>query len=394
VRKGIILYVLFFLTVSVLVNCRKSYTPPEINVNHMFLSVDGIINTSSGNVSTFRLTRSQKLTDTVPIPERGAAVTIKDGTGASYPLTDTGSNGVYVSNPLTLNPYQHYELSIVTADGNQYSSDPVTPKLTPSIDTLNWTLGFDSAANIQAVNIYVNTHDPSNKTRFYRWDFIETWTHEPIYRTFYLIKQDTNIVYSDSTEHNWHCWNSAGSTNILLGSSSGLSADIISQAPITRIYQNDPRLDVKYSILVRQYALDDSAYDYWLQVQKQSQTLGGLFDVIPAQLVGNMHSLSNPSEPVYGYVSASTVQQQRIFIGNGDLPGWKSTPAQTCTKTEFVTDPDLYQSPTHYYNPDPNFTFFEYGYDPHFGDIQILITPACLDCTYQGGTTVKPPFWQ
>src|SRR3982751_5109061 len=174
--------------------CRKSYTPQEINANHLFLSVDGLINTGSGTVSTFKLTRSQNLSDTVPfIAERGAAVYIKSLTGSSYPLVDTGSNGIYVSSTITLDPSQKYILSIATADGRQYASDQVTSKPTPPIDSITWTLGFDSVANTEAVNIYANTHDPSNGTRFYRWDFVETWTHEPLYRTFYLIEQDTNI---------------------------------------------------------------------------------------------------------------------------------------------------------------------------------------------------------
>src|SRR4249920_554732 len=91
--------------------CRKSYSPPEVNFNHMFLSVDGLINTGPNNISTFKLTRSQKLSDTVPsIPEKGATVAIRDGTGASYPLTDTGSNGIYVSSLLSLDPSQQYSL--------------------------------------------------------------------------------------------------------------------------------------------------------------------------------------------------------------------------------------------------------------------------------------------
>lgn len=376
-------------------SCRKSYAPPEVNANHRFLSIDGLINIEPNSVSRFKLTRSQNLSDTVPsIPELGAAVSIMNAAGMSYPLVDTGVNGIYVSSSLSLDPVQQYTLSVVTADGNQYVSDPSTPKQTPPIDSVTWILGFDSAAGSPAVNIFVNTHDQSGKTRFYRWDFIETWAHESIFRTFYLIQNKLIVYVSDTTQHAWHCWTSAPSTNILLGSSERLGADIISGSPIARIYQNDPRLDIKYSMLVRQYALDSSAYDYWVQVQKQSQTLGGLFDIIPTQLVGNMHNLTNPSEPVYGYVSASTMQQQRIFISNEDLPGWKSVPTQKCTQDVFTPDPYQGQGILDYNNIDPNFTFYHFDVDSKGIPVQILITPACLDCTYQGGSTIKPPFWQ
>ena len=375
--------------------CKKSYIPPEINANHLFLSVDGLINTGTNNISTFKLTRSQNLSDTVPsIPERGATVTIKNGSGSSYPLIDSGSNGIYVSTVLSLDPTQPYSLSITTADGNQYASDPVVSKQPPPIDSVNWTVGFDGAANSQAINIYVNTHDPTNKTRFYRWDFTETWAYDAIYKTFYSIQNKKIVYVSDSNQHAWHCWSNAPSTNILLGSSGGLSADVISLAPIARIYQDDPRLDIKYSLLVKQYALDSSAYDYWLLVQRQSESLGGLFDIQPAQLIGNIHNLKNPAEPVYGYVSASAVQQQRIFISNQELPDWKSVSTQQCIQYIFTPEPALNQGINDYLNTDPNFTFFHYDVDTNGMGIQILITSGCIDCTFQGGSTIKPPFWQ
>jgi hypothetical protein len=393
--KNVFKYGMMGMVIFIFYCCRKSYSPPEINANYLFLSVDGTINTGANGVSSIKLTRSQKLSDTVPsIPELGATVSIKNAAGISYPLIDTGANGIYVSSALSLDPTQQYTLSVLTSDGNQYASDPVMPKQTPPIDSVTWILGFDSAANTQAIKIYLNTHDPSNNTRYYRWDFIETWTHESLFRTFYLVQNKQIVYVTDTTQHAWHCWTNAPSTNILLGSSSGLSADIILQAPVTKIYQNDPRMDIKYSMLVRQYALDSSAYDYWLLVQKQSQSLGGLFDIIPSQLVGNMHNLTKPSEPVYGYVSASLVQQQRIFINNEDLPGWKSVPTQQCTQDVFTPDPAQGQRLYDYDNIDPNFTFFHYDVDPHGVAVQILITPACLDCTFQGGSTVKPPFWQ
>ena len=142
-----------------------------------------------------------------------------------------------------------------------------------------------------------------------------------------MYSNDTLLVFDSlPPKHNWQCWSNASSSNIFLGSSENLSADIIPQTLINRIYYNDPRMDVEYSILVRQYALDAPAYDYWTLVQKQSKTLGGLFDMIPAQLTGNFHNLKNPAEPVYGYVSASAIQEQRIFINHKQIPDWTIHP--------------------------------------------------------------------
>ena len=145
---------------------------------------------------------------------------------------------------------------------------------------------------------------------------------------------------------------------------------------------------------MRQYAIDSSAYDYWKLVQNQSESLGGLFDIQPAQLMGNIHNLKAPDEQVYGFVSASGVQQQRIFISNQDLPGWKSVPTQQCTQVVFTPEPGLGQDLDTYYYIDPNFTFYHYDVDSNGIPIQILITPACLACTFQGGSTIIPSFWQ
>ena len=383
----------WFLMLMVFSNyyCKKSYAPPETNANNLFLSVDGMINTGANGVSSFKLTRSQNLSDTVPeIPEPGATVSIQTTAGSSYPLIDTGSNGVYVSDALTLDPTQQYILKITTADGRHYVSDPVTPKATPPIDSLSWTLGFDAVANTEAVNIYLNTHDPSNNTRFYRWDFIDTWEHQPQKRTFYMVKNKTIDYISDTTLHNWHCWSNGHSTDILLGTSSGLSEDVISQAPIARIDQNDLRMDVKYSALVRQYALDAPGYDYWKLLQQISQSLGGLFDIQPAQLTGNIHNPDAPAEPVYGFVSASNVQEKRIFISNSDLPGWKSDPTLNCS---LVINRPLPGMPLTFFElVDPKYSFF--GFDESLPPNQLIIPTECIDCTFQGGSTVKPSFWQ
>jgi hypothetical protein len=394
-RKEIIKYTVIFLTISMVADCRKSYAPPEITANHMFLTVDGLINMNANSQSSFKLTRSQKLSDTFPsLAELGATVNIMNGAGISYPLTDTGSNGIYVTAVLTLDPSEKYILSFTTKDGNEYASDPLVPKRTPPIDSVSWIIGFDNITQTNALNIFVNTHDPANNTHLYRWDFTETWEHDAQNRSYWIVKDGLIDISPDTTSKNWHCWNNTSSTDILLGSSDRLSSDIISMAPLKKIYQNDPRLNLRYSILVRQYALDAPAYDYWALVQKQSQSLGGLFDIQPAQLTGNMHNLKAPDQPVYGYVSASTVEEQRIFINNWELPLWQSIPIQ-CTEKAFY--PDSIPGDTlwyrYYSNHDPNFTFYTFSRGIKNKRDQIFMSTSCFDCTFQGGSTIRPSFW-
>jgi hypothetical protein len=47
-------------------------------------------------------------------------------------------------------------------------------------------------------------------------------------------------------------------------------------------------------------------------------------------IAGNIHSLSNSSEPVIGYISASTIPEKRIFIDHSSLTDWKEFDGNTC----------------------------------------------------------------
>ena len=376
--------IIFFTTM-----CRKAYQPKEIKASNHFLAVDGFINTGANSSTTIILNRSLNLQDTIPdIPEPGATVLILSENGAAFPLIDSGGNGNYVSAPLSLDPGLKYQLSVTTSDGNKYLSALVTPKTSPPIDSLTWQVVIDPLTDAQAVNIFVNTHDATNNTRYYRWDYIETFQHQAFYDASWYIQDGLIYPITDPSQSVYNCWSTAHSQSIILGTSITLSSDVISLAPIASFAQNDPKLDVMYSTLVRQYPLDLNAYNYWLTVQKNSQSLGGLFDLQPSQIRGNIQAVTHPNDPVFGYISAGTIQEQRLFIDNRAL-GWKSNPVVNCPIRIIPTDPsntlkwdDTDTSQSIYY--------FNSGIPPTIN----VSYKNCLDCRYQGGTSTKPPFWQ
>jgi hypothetical protein len=389
-RAGRLKY--FFITAIIFgtTMCRKVYDPPAIKASNHFLAIDGVINTGANSSSTFLISRSLNLLDSVPnIPELNAQVLILGSNGSMYPLVDTGANGTYVSAPLNLDITQKYQVSVTTSDGNKYLSDLVTPKIAPRIDSLTWQDVPDPVTGADAVKIYVNSHDPTNNTRYYRWDYEETYEHHSYYQSYWFRVGTVIAPIDNPSQSTYSCWSTGNSNSILLGTSITLASDVISQALIASFAQNDPKMDVRYSTLVRQYPLDLEAYNYWLTVQKNSQSLGGLFDLQPSQITGNFHSVSNPNNTVLGYVSASSVQELRLFIDNGNLPGWKSNPGANCPIKIIGTDP----------LNTLNWTYEDTAYDVYYFNTgnppTINITyKNCLDCRYQGGTNIQPPFWQ
>jgi hypothetical protein len=370
--------------------CIKSYSPPAIKSANNYLVVDGFVNTAQNAITRYALSRSRNLADTAAyMPELNAQVSMETAAGSSYPLVDSGNTGHYASAPLTLDPNGQYRIRITASNGHQYLSTLVSPKTTPPIDSLTW--GRDPQTS--GVVVYVNAHDPSNNTRYYRWDYTETWEHHsPEIAQWVLINGivvPLGADYLNDLRQIHICWSTAPASHIVVGNSLGLSLDVISRQPVNKIPFDDERLTVRYSILVNQYALTEDAYNYWTLIQNNSQNLGGLFDLTPSQLNSNIVCTTNPAEPVIGYISASTTSQQRLFIDHGQVPDWISQePYNQCLTQTIPTDTNNFQL---YTFPDTSYT--PWYFTGTFIPALVVVKKYCVDCRTQGGTNSKPSFW-
>ena len=168
-------------------SCREEYLPPVISAGTNFLVVEGILNTGQDS-TILKLSRTKNLNDTTfDIPELNASVTIEAKNGVNFLLTNKGK-GIYAAPPISLNPAEMYRLRISTNSGGLYESEFVSIKPTPPIDSITWKQNTD-------VFLFLNTHDPANNTRFYRWDFIETWEYHAYYDSNLGYNYFTNLIY-------------------------------------------------------------------------------------------------------------------------------------------------------------------------------------------------------
>jgi hypothetical protein len=364
--------------------CRQVYNPSIQKSNLGYLVVDGTI--ISGQDSTvINLSRTQNINDSISFvnnPETGAILTVVGASGDSYNLFEQ-SVGRYVTDKLPLNTNELYRLKIVTTNGNQYLSDSMPVKLTPPIDSISGQVQNDG------MHISISTHDPQNNTRYYRWNYTETWEYNSAYASAYIYDpSDTMVLLRPQSDYIYTCWRTNQSTDLLLGSSAKLSQDIIYEQPLVLIPLGSQKLSVEYSILVKQYALDVNSYNFWQILQQNTEQLGSLFDAQPSELTGNVHNIANANEPVLGYVSVSTIQEQRIFIP--EPISWIYPALQGCTEKIVPNIPDSLAF------------YFSIGYIPVSADVDqatgatvgfFSSVSTCVNCTEQGGTTVKPLFW-
>ncbi len=367
--------------------CRKPFEPAAIKVDYNYLVIEGVINAGPNAVTTITLSRTKNLSDSLPPkPELGAQVLIVGDNGISFGLIPLG-NGIYTSQVLNLSSVIKYRLKITTANGSVYQSDFVPVKQTPAIDSLSW----DQNSAFQDVTIFAHTHDPKNSTRYYRWEYVETWQYRANYETSYGV-DNNNLSYNinpwDSLIQQYNCWASANSTTVVTASSEALGQDVISYAPVATVLHNAEKIAIKYSINVRQFALTPEAYQYWQIIQKSTQQTGTIFDPQPAQLVGNIHCTTNPNEPVIGFVSVSSATEKRIFISYPELINWQIPVSELNCDTKYgAQDPSNFR---HIYYPDTSYTLYYYT----SGGAFIAAKKDCLDCRRRGGTNLKPSFWQ
>lgn len=371
-------YYVLLLAVAFITGCRKEYQPSVIKANNKFLVFEGVINTGTNAVTTITLSRTRNLYDTLPFdPELSAIATIETEGGSMYSLQEQGE-GKYSSGNLNLNPSSRYRIKIATADGNEYVSDFVPVKQTPPIDSVSWQQDADG------VELSVSTHDPLNETTYYRWEYQETWEYHAFFDSNLGFRAG-QLYFKDSSESLYRCWSNATSTEILIGSSAKLSEDVISQAPITSISRHAERIIERYSILVKQYALTKEAFEHWQILEKNKRQRGTIFDAQPAQLTENIRCTTNPGEPVIGWVSASSIQEKRIFIRNSSVAPWGRGATGVSCNVFFINPADA-----HLYlnNPDNAPAYFVTG-----GGLAVT-RPRCVDCRMNGdGEPVIPSFW-
>ncbi|WP_223648442.1 DUF4249 domain-containing protein [Hymenobacter psoromatis] len=370
-----------------LASCVKPYNAPVPAAAKSYLVVDGYIRTNGP--STFRLSRTLGLTASQPQAESQAKVLIEDDLGNDYSLSEQPAGTYTLSQPQPLDSTRHYKLRVTTAGGAAYASDLVPVQLTPPIDTVSWNYTGEG------VQIAVSTHGaPGRPTTFYRWDYQETWLYTSAFYSHLVYNKDSS-EFVRRNEDIYHCWNTAGSNTINLGSTAALAQDVLSRQPLGLILNKSVKLRIRYSILVLQYGQTADEYKYWETLKKNTENIGSLYDALPTQLTGNLHNVADPAEPVLGYVGAHSVRSRRIFIDRTELPlpsNWLfETGYESCGKMPDVYSPFearglLIGDKTLPIDPAYNEKGAEVGY--------LGASADCVDCRARGGSNLRPSFWR
>jgi hypothetical protein len=365
----------FIMTLG-LTGCKDEFDLELKQSDKSLLVVEGILNAGQGSTN-IRLTQSVNLTDPAQIkPVLQAKVSVEGSNGDSYPFSETG-NGNYLHSQLPLVYGQEYRLRI-QALGKEYLSDYVVARKTPEIDSVTWERIPDG------LHVKASTHDASNNTRYYKWDYDETWEIRSYYTAFYQYLGGTTIVPT-SFPYNYRCWKYGISNTINIATTAQLQSDVLTEMPIQFIPLGSEKLSYRYSILLRQQSITKSAYEYFQLMKKNTESIGTIFDPQPSELKGNIRCLTDPMEGVIGYLTASNISQKRIFISAIEAD-WDYSPY--CPSIDVKNHPDSIASWVPSYLP--------YGareLQPGVVDYYQMGPATCVDCTKRGGDLTMPSYW-
>jgi hypothetical protein len=369
--QGILILLLFSIN-----SCISQFVP-VIEEEKELLVVQGLITDQMGN-DTVKLSKSLPLgVKSAARPVSGCIVFITNDSGDEVYLQQQEPGTYVVPSYYQAETGRSYTLHIRANSefsNFSYESIPMILKPVPPIDNLYYEKkviekpdGFYKG--VDECQIYLDTHDTLNNCRLYRWDYSETWMLRLLF---------------DVPNH--ICWLSNKSNQVFIETTKAFSEDRIKRHPVTYISSVTDRLKTKYSILVNQYSLNEDEYIYWQKIQNIADNVGGLYDLIPASVPGNMRCIERPQEKVLGYFSVSSIVSRRLFIKdnfNGIIDLYGKCITDTVIGEQNI--PDLGVSV---------WTLFDHVAIPWSAPRMRVLTDnkGCADCSLRG-STIRPSFW-
>lgn len=398
---------LFLVLALALTSCTEQYVFQNTDFESA-LVVEGTITNELKN-QTIRVSQVYQLEETGPRFEKGANVFITDDKGNEYQFEEKDT--VYASiTAFRAEPGRKYQLKIKTREGKNYTSDEQVLTTETKID--NVTATVENVNGQRGVQINVNSFDPANTSKYYRYEYTETykiiaprWYFEeasvvtipanpgnPIEGTPPSPMQEVVSVMPRTKEAKT-CFSTKKSDAIILNNTSGLSEDRV-HFPVRFISDQNYIISHRYSILVKQYVQNLAAYTFYKTLRDLSTSGSVLSPKQPGFFYGNIKSVENPEEKVIGFFEVSSVSTERIYFNYADLfPNERLPPyyESDCEPEEYKDcDGDLpCRGPVlRSLIRTKGKVLFSWNYV----DLFYLVKTPCGDCT-SFSSNIVPPFW-
>lgn len=378
-----VLIISFFLQ-----GCTETY-PLLTSTYEEALVVEATI-TNEFKTQEIKLTKTAKFEDEKYLAESGAEVFITDDADHQYAFKYDGDR--YISETeFKAETERKYQLHIKTKDGRSFESSPEI--LTPINPMQNVKAAIETKDDLRGVGIRVNSFDPNNQSKYYRYEYEETYKiiAPKWVTTKATLDQKGAIVFVTNSTETKTCYTSKKSTDLLLTSTNTLNEDRTNFL-IRFISDQNYIITTRYSILVKQYIESLNAFTYYSTLKQISDAGSTLSPTQPGILLGNIKSVNNPNNKIVGYFDVASVSTERIYFNYIDLfPGEPAPPYYTdCTEFCYDSNPEPIPC-THMgsISDDLSLNFIAFFLQ---ADYSFWVNAPCGDCT-TFASNLKPPFW-
>ncbi len=362
-----LLYLLIILLIDA---CVERLDVPVIQSKKV-LVVDGSITNQPGP-HTVKLFYSSQLDEVIKTPEpfEAARAWITENNTTEYELTETKS-GVYETSVTFTGMIGHtYKINIETEDGKKYESVPAVMKDAGSLNRVfaefkeNVINPNDLSEPQDAFYLYIDGTGAKPQGNLLRWRWNATYQVHTAPALRVKKKGDHVVpdpppcsgVVFDFLEDEFipvglcsccDCWVTFYDETVAISDPVIVSGNSFNKVllGIIPIKKNIYFLD-KLLIRVDQLSVSEEVYSFWNLVKTQQEGAQNIFQPEIVKVRGNIFSITNSEEEVFGIFSVSGIAENKIELTLDDIP--KQIP-----EYEVIND----------------------------------------DCRYTGGTNVKPSFY-
>ena len=277
-----------------------------------------------------------------------------------------------------------FRVSVITPDGKQYYSqyEKLTP--CPPVGNIHYDIQShetsDPDVTEDGVQFYVDFNGQGDYGNYYRWVVEETYEYHSTWPiTRYTDNTGTHKLYKADYSF-FTCYKTDDIQDIFILSTKGLDKNRYQNYPLNFVNDHTQRLMYKYSLLVKQYSISESAYNFWKKLRENNKESSGLFAKQPSQVNGNIYNPNDTTEVVLGYFGVSSVTTRRIMV---PAVGLKFNDVTFCHVTKPPPGP----------LPEERPLYWALGVDGDGMTFWGYADQECFICTLLGGTTEKPSYW-
>ena len=350
------------------------------------LVVEGDIHV--GGITTVRLSHVQPFNseeEDVDVVRATGYIEGEDGTRIQGVLSDGLS-----FDTSGLREGQRYRLHLETLNqngqgvSNVFESDWLTPASAPVIDGLNYSY------HPEFEELWIGLSMHCRGSHHFRWSFSETWEYHSDIPTWFQYNPDRKEVGYYQGANMYYCWSSEESPQINIFSTANQTDDRFEELAFHTIPLTDRRLQIMYRIRVRLEGMSEDAYNYWHNMQQNSEGQGSIFSPTPSEMASNVHCISDPTVRVMGYLNAAVQAEAELYYNDKLCKYYiEGKPFERLDQQVSVQERDSMAF------------WYSHGYLPYQAVYSMSATPTpyiwaqkrCIDCRELGGSKTKPEGW-